>query len=592
MAKASELTNPEQQSALTKLSRALSGRLQRNDGEALREIYDLFSPAVRGRLAHQFRGVLGESDLDDVMSTALLRLWTYRQRYAPARASLYTWFCLIARSEALRVARCRAGEPRVYLSDLSRSELGALAFSRSPAAGSSASSLAPELQAVESFLGRLDERDQQLLLAFAEHEGREPWAAQLSTRWRIPASTVRSTKHRLVDRLRHELQAQGFRIPQKASPMSTAAPVPRPSKPQANPVAAPPPPARGESAFLHANADRVRQFAEGFRKYCQEFQPAGAEQGFPHFHATWNEAFERDELHDPAKREVLVKTYEWLLDRSARENRYRNGVTKFIQQDLQAEGFGQTSFGRAALDVQVDRIETAMSGLGRNLEDQVPAPVTAERRGRVFLSWRGDAAELRWNQRSRHSLNLRNEVRHAFELYGDVARDALPLLTQGFMHNVQRSHTLLPPHFNFPPELPPEQAPAYWEWKLPEAVPAAGKLPVWLEKNLSAPAALPNPLEHELRERNPALADLLDELLVGAALEDLTLVHAGQTAKALGAVSQLVEFVARESGRPNAEIAGLFQESLRNQQAQSDESEICQANTEALLFLWSQLAEM
>ena len=55
------------------LSRHLGERLGQGDPEALKEIFDQFASAVTSRLRARFGRVLDASDLDDVVSQALLR---------------------------------------------------------------------------------------------------------------------------------------------------------------------------------------------------------------------------------------------------------------------------------------------------------------------------------------------------------------------------------------------------------------------------------------------------------------------------------------------------------------------------------------
>ncbi len=184
----------EEWDSLERLSRTLAERLRQGDEHALTIILDRFENYVRRHLRSRFGGLLQEEDLEDVLSRALYRLWLYRERYDPEKASLAYWLYLIARSSALEVLR----EKRAPAAGQ-----GSLADQPLPPRLETPES--PELPELEEKLQQLPEQDQIILLTFARYGGADNWAADLAAEWGMPAATIRSRKRRALAQLRRQM---------------------------------------------------------------------------------------------------------------------------------------------------------------------------------------------------------------------------------------------------------------------------------------------------------------------------------------------------------------------------------------------------
>jgi len=77
----------------------LTRRLKAGDESVLREILAAFGPAIEVVLRQDYPQLA--SDLDDVLSEALFRLWRHRGDYDPKRTPLRPWFFIISRHIAL-----------------------------------------------------------------------------------------------------------------------------------------------------------------------------------------------------------------------------------------------------------------------------------------------------------------------------------------------------------------------------------------------------------------------------------------------------------------------------------------------------------
>jgi RNA polymerase sigma factor (sigma-70 family) len=544
--------------------------------------------------------VLNDSDLDDVVSQAWLRLWTYRDRYDPERASLYTWFYLIARYQALNAIRRRAPEPQLYLSDLSSAQRDRLTAEETDRTSETTPSpLSPELVAIDGLLAKLGNQDQRILLTFAEKEGNEAWATDLAGEWAVPASTIRSKKRRAMQRLRDGLTNQGFTLIRGENKMAKLA-----DRKQEAPVGQEPitiypavPFGFAPANFLEQHALEVEQLVQGLREYRKAFPALDAGQGFPHFSELWDRAYDRDGLNDPGQRQFLVDMYRWLLQRKTTEDAYRLRLGNFIHFALDtSQELQQSSLAREGETERLHRVERSMAGLSRELEDLQPEEIAQEGRAPFYARWTDTDMEFSWQENLENRLSLHAIASQAFSLYGELPMNTSACLASLFVENVRKEHLLLPPHFEFPRGRE-GIAPDHWEWSPPGAELPEVALPAWIENDEPSDEAFPNPFELDLRGRNSALADLLDKLLIEAALSDLRDQQLAATESGdeqtpqTSAVEQLIDRVAVACDVSRNEVADLFHRSLRRRQAHADGPRECHANTEALLFLWSQLNE-
>ena len=198
--------------------------------------------------------------------------------------------CLPARV-ALDAIGSRSARPQLYLSELTSAQRAELVEQEVDVSQTGVSASTRELEALQDFLGRLKEQDRQILLAFAEHEGRESWATSLAEQWQMPASTIRSKKRRVMLRLRDALTNQGFTLLSGEKHMCSLAPRPdqhAPAVRQAQRIALLPA-QFAEYAFLQQNSEAVARLTAGLRDYLRVYPP-DADPGLSHFAELWNRA--------------------------------------------------------------------------------------------------------------------------------------------------------------------------------------------------------------------------------------------------------------------------------------------------------------
>jgi RNA polymerase sigma factor (sigma-70 family) len=83
----------------------LVARICGGDDDALRALLRMHGGRVRGWLGKTYGSVLHDEELDEVLSTAVLKVWQNVARFDSSRGSLGGWFLRIAQREAINVLR-------------------------------------------------------------------------------------------------------------------------------------------------------------------------------------------------------------------------------------------------------------------------------------------------------------------------------------------------------------------------------------------------------------------------------------------------------------------------------------------------------
>ena len=157
-------------------------------------------------------------------------------------------------------------------------------------------------------------------------------------------------------------------------------------------------------------------------------------------------------------------------------------MDKFIGSALKAKDLQQSSFAHEAATERLDRVETSMAGLGREIEEIQPRGIADEGAGRLYVKWSENDAHLSWEHGFKNPLGLRASSSHAFSLYGEWSMGTAAGLADVFVRNVRTDHFVLPPNFEFPKGRPESTAPDYWDWSVKEPALADESLPGWIAK--------------------------------------------------------------------------------------------------------------
>jgi RNA polymerase sigma factor (sigma-70 family) len=195
----------------------LGERLRAADEQTLAEILRLYGPFVIAVLRTRFHGVLCASDIDDILSIALFRLWQARENYDGMRSSLRVWFLRIAENAARDVLKF--GWHKARRKEVS-TEPPRLAEYADPQRNGRAETRdnglleRPEQSDLREILADLPEAQRKIILADAQSRDRVASSEYLAAELEIPAASVPVYRKRALDKIRKELRRRGYDIPE------------------------------------------------------------------------------------------------------------------------------------------------------------------------------------------------------------------------------------------------------------------------------------------------------------------------------------------------------------------------------------------
>jgi RNA polymerase sigma factor (sigma-70 family) len=195
----------------------LGERLRAADEHTLAEILRLYGPFVIAILRSRFHGVLTASDIDDVLSIALFRLWQARENYDGMRSSVRVWFLRIAENAARDVLKFgwhKARRKEVSTDPPRLAEYADPGKNGRAESGDMGLLERPEQSDLREILADLPEAQRKIILADAYSRDRVASSEYLAAELEIPVSSVPVYRKRAIDKIRKELRRRGYDIPE------------------------------------------------------------------------------------------------------------------------------------------------------------------------------------------------------------------------------------------------------------------------------------------------------------------------------------------------------------------------------------------
>ncbi len=199
----------------------LGERLRSAEEQTLSEILQLYGPSVSAILRSRYRGVLNSSDVDDVLSIALFRLWQARENYDDQKSSLRVWFLRIAENAArdvLKVGWYKARQKEVSTASPRLAEYsdprknGRTQEKPEPSEPSLLEH--PKHSDLREILADLPEVGRRIILADALARDRVACSEFLAEDLGISASSVPVYRKRAMEKIRKELRRRGHDVPE------------------------------------------------------------------------------------------------------------------------------------------------------------------------------------------------------------------------------------------------------------------------------------------------------------------------------------------------------------------------------------------
>ena len=183
--------------------------------EILRVKGALVEHALRGR----FAGVLNETDLEDAISVALFRLWTYRNKFDSRRSSVGAWFYLLARNAAIDILRVQSRQRELTNE---RQLLERVTQEVKPACHDKGAdqhthsvyhSYTPAYNAIRDAIEKLDEIDRRIVMAFIYRNEDEDWTDGIAEELGLSRNAIRIRNSRTLKKVRRQLEAVDVQTP-------------------------------------------------------------------------------------------------------------------------------------------------------------------------------------------------------------------------------------------------------------------------------------------------------------------------------------------------------------------------------------------
>ena len=200
----------------------LKRQLVDNNEGVLGMILRDYGPAVAATLRRRYF-ILNENDVEDVLATALYRLWAFRKRLDVAKGTLATLFYRIADNAVRNLFktgwhRLRLQEVRVEdWTEVVKTPVGSIdadgsvdAVCRMDGEPSDQGKIRHDLQTV---VDSLPAAYRYIVLADATAKDRVASAELIAEELEIPAGTVRVYRNRAMNAIRGKLRALGHDVP-------------------------------------------------------------------------------------------------------------------------------------------------------------------------------------------------------------------------------------------------------------------------------------------------------------------------------------------------------------------------------------------
>lgn len=169
-------------------------RLQSDDQTALSIVFKEIVPRLWPLLTRNFREALSNEDIEEVIATALGKLWQNRTKFDGAKGDLQGWFYVILRNCALD--RIRRKRPRV--------QEFLVVEPLSPESGSDEE----KQKLLQAAISNLNQRELQTILPLFEKTGVS--VSDLSERLRVSTGAIRQLRFRALRKLDAALAEHGY----------------------------------------------------------------------------------------------------------------------------------------------------------------------------------------------------------------------------------------------------------------------------------------------------------------------------------------------------------------------------------------------
>jgi RNA polymerase sigma factor (sigma-70 family) len=182
-----------------------------DDNEAvLAMVLRSFGPAVAASLRRRYL-ILNENDVEDVLATALYRLWAYRKRLDLAKGPLATLFYRIADNTVRNLFK--TGWHQLRSQEVRLDNWNEIVEAPARSTDEEPRNPGTIRQDLQGIIDSLPAAYRYIVLADATAKDRVASAELIAEELEIPAGTVRVYRSRAMNAIRSKLRALGYNVP-------------------------------------------------------------------------------------------------------------------------------------------------------------------------------------------------------------------------------------------------------------------------------------------------------------------------------------------------------------------------------------------
>lgn len=189
-----------------------------SDESALEDILHHYAPKIECALARKYHGLLSNSDMEDVLSMAIMRFWDAREKYDDKKSSIRSYLYRIADNVAKDILKhgwhkARRME-RIVEQDFIEQSLKKEKHLNQPVSDDKNPTKPKEIEAINKVLASLSKVKREILMADAMTDDVAD-SAELGERLGgYPAATIRQYRMRARIALQKGMKKLGFNIPE------------------------------------------------------------------------------------------------------------------------------------------------------------------------------------------------------------------------------------------------------------------------------------------------------------------------------------------------------------------------------------------
>jgi RNA polymerase sigma factor (sigma-70 family) len=538
----------------------IADQLLADDPAALSQVLASYCPDIQRVLRTRFTPELNEQDIEDALSLALSRLWFVRHQYDPQAGSLRNFFFVIAKNLAIDLLRAKARQSSL-LKQVAFPVAEEPAHVTAEMASRSPESLVSaerdwQKQALAESLEEFGAVDRQILLAYAHARGGEHWAAEVAAEVGLPAGTVRVRRGRLMERLRRKMTA--FRENRRSHVRGTIdmeGALERKSDTDATSTHA----LEAIEKDVYSHREQLADVLEAIRRHSATElaeERAAPDSPLNFFKHLWNRAADEGTLDNSPDREQLRAVGGWMQEIEREDEKFRTSARRLLERAFSPPSGFRALVRRRPIDVE--QVERSLMGVSQAFRRAMPDETAERGRGLLLVALGHDRAF--WSDDEAHAFPLQETVGNAISYHGKVGRpDAARSLCEAIVHDLRAGDVYLPAftqdaaHSN--------RHHAAYEWRLPMLEPQEVEAPDKRGRYTVAPLAPPRTLELNLREKYPAVADLIDDAVSAVLKAEAAKARTGRGhVHEESALNGLIEQIDHATGHKysHAEIAGLI----------------------------------